>query len=145
MRARMLGYGFCFSALQELPMSASLFALLMLAAFLHASWNAMIKAASSAWFGTVLVAGLASLLAMCALPFLPAPMASWPYIVASVALQVLYLWLIARSYRVADMGLVYPLMRVPRPCWWRCAMPPCLASHWAGWLLPVSPCCAPVF
>jgi hypothetical protein len=92
-------------ALQELPMSASLFALLMLAAFLHASWNTLIKAAASAWFGTVLVAGSASLLAMCALPWLPAPaMASWPYIAASVALQVLYLWLIARSYRVADMG-----------------------------------------
>lgn len=97
-------------------MSASLFALLLLGAALHASWNAMIKAASSAWFGTVLVAGSASLLAMCTLPWLPAPaVASWPYIVASVALQVLYLWLIARSYRVADMGLVYPLMRGTAP------------------------------
>lgn len=97
-------------------MSASLFALLLLAAALHASWNAMIKAAASAWFGTVLVAGSASVLAMCILPFLPRPaVASWPFIAASVALQVLYLWLIARSYRVADMGLVYPLMRGSAP------------------------------
>jgi drug/metabolite transporter (DMT)-like permease len=97
-------------------MSASLFALLLLGAALHASWNAMIKAASSAWYGTVLVAGFASLLAMCALPWLPAPaVASWPYIAASVAMQVLYLWLIAHSYRVADMGLVYPLMRGTAP------------------------------
>ena len=97
-------------------MTAALFALLLLAAALHASWNAMIKAAASAWFGTVLVAGFASLLALCILPWLPVPaVASWPCIAASVALQVLYLWLIARSYRVADMGLVYPLMRGSAP------------------------------
>lgn len=97
-------------------MTAGVFALLLLAAALHASWNAMIKASASAWFGTVLVAGFASLLACCILPWLPAPaLASWPYIAASVALQVLYLWLISRSYRVADMGLVYPLMRGTAP------------------------------
>ena len=97
-------------------MSGSVFALLMLAACLHASWNTLIKAAASAWFGTVLVAGFASLLALCALPFLPAPAeASWPCIAASVLLQLLYLWLIARSYGQADLGLVYPVMRGTAP------------------------------
>jgi multidrug transporter EmrE-like cation transporter len=96
-------------------MSASLFALLMLAAFLHASWNALIKAASSAWFGTVLVAGLPACWPCAPCRSCRLLLASWPYIAASVALQVLYLWLIARSYRVADMGLVYPLMRGTAP------------------------------
>lgn len=97
-------------------MSGSVFALLMLAACLHASWNTLIKAATSPWFGTVLVAGFASLLALCALPFLPAPaVASWPCIAASVLLQLLYLWVIARSYGQAELGLVYPVMRGTAP------------------------------
>ena len=97
-------------------MSGSVFALLMLAAALHASWNIMIKAAASAWFGTVLVAGCASVLAMCALPFLTVPaVASWPFIGVSVVLQLLYLWLIAHSYAQADLSLVYPVMRGTAP------------------------------
>ncbi|QIB36334.1 EamA family transporter [Ancylobacter pratisalsi] len=58
----------------------------------------------------------AALIAVAGLPFLPRPLsASWPFIVASTVFQIAYFVLVARTYRVADMSLAYPLMRGSAP------------------------------
>lgn len=90
----------------------TVYGIVLFAALLHASWNAIVKGGSDKLLTTVLVAGSAALLAAVALPFLDQPAASsWPYIAASVLLQVVYYALLARAYQVADMSHAYPLMR----------------------------------
>ncbi len=97
-------------------MPASAFALVLLAAALHAGWNALVKRAEDSLLAAALVSAAATLLAAAALPFLrlPSP-ASWNYIAASSLLQIAYLFLLARVYRVSDMSQTYPLMRGSAP------------------------------
>jgi drug/metabolite transporter (DMT)-like permease len=88
----------------------------LLAALLHASWNAMIKGGSDVLLDTAAIVAGAGLMA---LPFvfvvpLPAP-ASWPYILASVATHIAYYYLMINAYRSGELSLVYPLMRGVAP------------------------------
>lgn len=93
-------------------MSLGLFCAVLLAALLHASWNAIVKLGDDTLLTTLLVTGWAAVLAALLLPWLPAPAArSWPWLAASAVLQAGYYVLVARAYRVADMSLSYPLMR----------------------------------
>lgn len=97
-------------------MGMSLFVIVLFAAALHAGWNAIVKGGGDTLLTTVLVTACAALLAIAALPFLPAPApASWPFIAASTVLQIGYYLLVARTYRLADMSLAYPLMRGSAP------------------------------
>ena len=93
-------------------MPLSIFLLVLLAAALHASWNAIVKRGTDKLLGTVLVTASAALLSAAILPFLPLPhAASWPWLAASVALQAGYYAMVARCYQHADMSVAYPLMR----------------------------------
>ena len=98
------------------PMPLTIFLLVLVAAALHACWNAIVKRGPDKFLGTVLVTGSAALLSSAALPFLavPAP-ESWPWLAISVLLQVSYYALVARCYQHADMSLAYPLMRGSAP------------------------------
>lgn len=93
-------------------MSLTLFALVLVAAAIHASWNALLKGSSSMLMGAVLVAGVSGLLSALALPFVPPPSAAClPYLVASLVVQVGYYVLLANAYRLGDMSRIYPIMR----------------------------------
>ena len=97
-------------------MTLAVFSIVLLAAALHATWNAVVKGGGDTLMTTVLVAGSAALIAVVALPFLPAPArASWLFIAASSVLQIGYFVLIARIYRLSDMSQTYPLMRGTAP------------------------------
>ena len=97
-------------------MELSVFAIVIFAAALHASWNAIVKGGGDTLLTTVLVTASAALIATVSLPFLPPPArASWPFIAASTVFQVVYFVLVARTYRVSDMSLTYPLMRGTAP------------------------------
>jgi drug/metabolite transporter (DMT)-like permease len=92
------------------------FAIVMFAALLHASWNAIVKSGGDKFLTTIMVTASASGLSAALLPFLtrPAP-ASWPYAAASALFQIVYFLLVARTYQVADMSQTYPLMRGTAP------------------------------
>ncbi|VWX56236.1 EamA family transporter [Burkholderiales bacterium 8X] len=93
-------------------MTTTIFLTVLLAAAIHAAWNAVVKSGSDKLATTALVAGAAGLMSAFALPFLPLPApASWPYMAASVFLQVSYYVLVAKAYQQADMSQAYPLMR----------------------------------
>jgi drug/metabolite transporter (DMT)-like permease len=93
-------------------MSLSLFCIVLFAALLHASWNAIVKRGTDTLLTTILVTGSAAVIAAIGLPFLPAPAAqSWPWLAASTLLQVGYYVLVARTYQRTDMSASYPLMR----------------------------------
>lgn len=97
-------------------MSTTIFGLILLAAAFHATWNAIVKAGSNKFLTTVLVTTSAAVLAMLLLPFFPMPnSASWVYILASTAIQIVYFGMVAKIYHIADMGLTYPLMRGTAP------------------------------
>ncbi|UDM53898.1 EamA family transporter [Cupriavidus sp. MP-37] len=119
-------------------MSLTVFAVVLLAAFLHAAWNAVVKGGGDKLLSTVMVAVTAGLMAAVALPALPQPAAaSWPFIAASVGVHVVYFALVARIYRSADMSLTYPLMRGCAPLLVALASVGWLGEHlsalaWAG-------------
>jgi drug/metabolite transporter (DMT)-like permease len=97
-------------------MTIFLFSIVLFAAALHAGWNAIVKSAGDPLLSTRLIAASGSLIAICILPFLhPPARESWPFIAASTVFQVGYFVLLARSYRLLDMSLAYPLMRGPAP------------------------------
>lgn len=97
-------------------MPLSVFAVVLFAALLHASWNAIVKGGGNKVLSAVLVAAFSSVLAMVLLPFLSQPAReSWPFIAASTCCQVVYYMMVARTYHVADMSQAYPLMRGTAP------------------------------
>jgi drug/metabolite transporter (DMT)-like permease len=97
-------------------MSITVFAVVMVAALLHASWNAIVKSAPDKFLGTILITTAAAALSAALLPFLTAPQpSSFPYAAASAVLQIVYFMLVARTYQVADMSQTYPLMRGAAP------------------------------
>ena len=97
-------------------MTLSIAALVLFAALLHASWNALLKGGSDG-FWTMTVMGIATSLACAALvPFLPVPArASWPYIAGSALLHVGYNAFLIRAYRSGDFGSAYPIARGSSP------------------------------
>src|ERR1700722_10170618 len=97
-------------------MPLSVFAIVLFAALLHASWNAIVKGAGDKLLTTVLVTTSATLLAAISLPALRQPSTgSWPFILGSSLFQVAYFVLLARTYHLADMSQTYPLMRGTAP------------------------------
>ncbi len=97
-------------------MSLFVFAVVLLAALLHATWNALVKAGGDKLMTTIMVTAAAAALAALLLPFLrsPAP-SSWPFAAASALFQVTYFLLVARTYAISDMSQTYPLMRGTAP------------------------------
>lgn len=91
-------------------------ALVLLAAALHATWNALVKGAGDRAVMLALVAlghvfpGI--LLAM--LVPLPAPEA-WPFIIASTVIHWGYYYFLSLAYRFGDLSFVYPIARGAAP------------------------------
>jgi len=91
-------------------------ALVLAAALLHATWNAVLRSrADRLW--SIAVMGLAA--CVVALPFalaLPAPApASWPYLLLSAMLQTGYSLFLVLAYGRGDFGQVYPIARGTAP------------------------------
>jgi drug/metabolite transporter (DMT)-like permease len=94
----------------------SIAAIVLFAAALHASWNALLKGGGDGlWAMTVM--GVATSIACAALAiFLPMPArASWPYISGSALLHVGYNIFLVRAYRSGDFGSAYPIARGSSP------------------------------
>lgn len=93
-------------------MSLEVMAVVLFAAALHATWNALVRASADKFQDTVLIVVGAGAGAALLLPFFPLPdAASWPYLAASVLIHVVYFLLVAFAYRVGELSFVYPLMR----------------------------------
>jgi drug/metabolite transporter (DMT)-like permease len=93
-------------------MPSDIFVAVLIAALLHAGWNVAIKSGADKFADTVAVSAGAGLLALVSLPFVAMPgAASLPWLVASIAVHVLYFGLVAAIYRAGDLSIAYPLMR----------------------------------
>ena len=91
-------------------------ALVVGAAFLHASWNLVIARAADTRAATALALAVGVL---AALPFAllrwDVRPEAWPYIAASSAIELVYFWLLTAAYQRADLSLVYPVARGSAP------------------------------
>ena len=84
----------------------------LLAAILHATWNAMAKGAADKYLSMagVIIGHLP--FAVVALFFVPAPdPACWPYLLGSLVLHFGYQLFLLNSYRIGDLTQVYPVAR----------------------------------
>lgn len=97
-------------------MSLVVFLAVLAAAAVHAGWNALVKSSDDKAAATALVGIGAGLIGLAALPFVdaPAPPAR-PWLLASIVFQVGYMALLVKTYRHADLGIAYPLMRGVAP------------------------------
>src|SRR5689334_78466 len=122
-------------------MSIQVMLLVLLGAFLHASWNAVVKSSRDKFLDIVLVTGGSALLSGLIMPFLPVPApASWVYAAASVVIHIGYFALVAAAYRAGDMSFAYPLMRGTAPLLVTVASGPLIGEYlslgaWTGVLL----------
>jgi drug/metabolite transporter (DMT)-like permease len=87
--------------------------LLLMAALMHASWNAILKSDQSdrlATFGVIMTTG--TVMGLCAVPFLPwIEPAAWKYLAASVSIHVLYYTFLLKAYSYGDLSHTYPIAR----------------------------------
>ena len=98
-------------------MASEVLVAVLLAAFLHATWNAIAKSGSGDALTRSALIGIGSGLA--ALPVIVIvgipDAASWPHLLASSIIHVGYFMLIGLAYRYADYSAIYPLLRGGAP------------------------------
>ena len=87
-------------------------ALVLCAAILHASWNAILRGGSDRLWSATVMSFTATAIAIPGVLILPLPAPpSWPYLGLSSVLQVAYTAFLVFAYRHADLSQAYPLMR----------------------------------
>ena len=97
-------------------MSPLVFSVVLGAAVLHATWNALVKHGGDPFLRLAIVNLTGS--AIC-LPFLfvvdPPVAAAWPWLLASIGIHIAYCSLLCLGYRLGDLSQVYPVARGVAP------------------------------
>ena len=91
-------------------------ALVLGAAFLHATWNAMMKRSADRFIAMAMLNfghGLPALLLV--FLFLPPASESWPFLAGSTFIHFFYYIFLLLSYRFGDLSQVYPIARGMAP------------------------------
>jgi drug/metabolite transporter (DMT)-like permease len=84
----------------------------LLAALMHAGWNAIAKLNAGRAGDAAVVGVLAGVPGALLLPFTGLPdAAAWPQLVASGAIHLAYFRILALAYRDGELSVAYPLMR----------------------------------
>ena len=82
------------------------------AALLHAGWNALVKSSADKQLDTIGLAAGAGIIALLVGPWLPVPASeSWPWLIASTLVHILYFVFLAGAYKWGELSYVYPVMR----------------------------------
>ncbi|GAC1459104.1 MAG: DMT family transporter [Steroidobacteraceae bacterium] len=93
-------------------MTPTVIALILLAAVLHAAWNALLRSSPDRLWSVTIMSFATSLAAVPFALLLPLPlMPSWTYLGVSAVLQVAYIILLAHAYRYGELAQVYPVVR----------------------------------
>lgn len=93
-------------------MTASVFAIVLFAALLHATWNAVVKGAGdrTVVLGLVALGHVVPGIVMVSLAPLPAA-AAVPFIIASTVIHWAYYYGLNLAYQLGDLSIVYPISR----------------------------------
>lgn len=91
-------------------------ALMLVAAFCHALWNALIKHADDR-IGAMTVMSVTEIVIVASLVFVvsPLPFAAWPILALSVIVHFCYRLCLLLAYRQGDFSQIYPLARGASP------------------------------
>lgn len=91
--------------------------LVLFAALLHASWNALLHGTRDRFLAmTWMSMAMAAMATLYLLLFAPAPTpTAWPYIVASGLIHIVYNCCLVWSYRIGDFSRAYPIARGSSP------------------------------
>jgi drug/metabolite transporter (DMT)-like permease len=122
-------------------MPVSVVAVVLVAAALHATWNAIAKAVPDQMAVLTMLTLTPMVCALIALPFVPVPEpAAWPPLAASAVVQAGYSVLLLRSYRLGNFTQAYPIARGTGPLLVAGAAAvllaePLLPLQWAGVVL----------
>src|SRR2546428_9126626 len=125
-------------------MDPFVFAAVLFAAACHAGWNAAIKKGLDPLATTVMISVGAMLVSAPLIPLVGLPAgASWPWVVASVLIHLVYFAALIESYRAGDMGQVYPIARGSAPLMTALLSPVFVGEHigplaWVGVVLLTS-------
>ena len=97
-------------------MSITLFLIVLLAAFLHASWNVLVKFNLDRFLALFLLQTLMGVLGLTMLLVFKFPaQSSLPFAFVSGGLHTAYNLFLARSYKTGELGMVYPVARGTAP------------------------------
>ena len=97
-------------------MTLAVFLAVLLAAALHAGWNALVKGGTDKLtaMAAVSLGHVPPALLVLAVAPMPDP-ASWPWLFVSAALHLGYQLFLVQAYRVGDLSQVYPIARGAAP------------------------------
>lgn len=118
-------------------MDTFVFACVLLAAACHAGWNALVKLKLEPLLAITLISIACGVILLPLIPFTPPPpVASWPYIAASLAIHMVYYLALGEAYRTGDLGQIYPIARGGAPLLTACLSTALLGEHLGpyGWL-----------
>ncbi|HTO70812.1 MAG TPA: DMT family transporter [Myxococcota bacterium] len=91
-------------------------ALVLVAAFLHATWNALAKSSGDRMVTLACVMGTGVVVGAIGSLFVPVPArAALPFLAASAVFHFLYQIFLLYAYRAGDLSLVYPIARGSAP------------------------------
>ena len=86
--------------------------LLLVAAFSHAAWNAVLKSSGDRLFTMTTVMGMGTMVYGPVLFFVDLPpLDVWPFLIASFLLHLGYFFFLTYAYRHGDLSAVYPIAR----------------------------------
>ncbi|MBF9234461.1 EamA family transporter [Microvirga alba] len=97
-------------------MEPFVFVAVLVAASMHAGWNALVKVGLDR-FSSIVLLGLSGMgICLVLLPFFPLPApAAWPWLFASALIHVCYKLSLVKAYEHGDLSQVYPLARGTAP------------------------------
>lgn len=79
--------------------------LVLISAFMHATWNAVVRAGSSRFITLAMVDATALLICLMALPLVNVPsLEVWSYVLVSVVLNTIYRLFLIKAYETGDFG-----------------------------------------
>lgn len=93
-----------------------MFAAVLGAALMHASWNAIVKTGLDRFSAIVLMTAAQGTIGLCLMPVFALPAAAaWPWLVASALLHMCYKLFLIQAYEHGDLSQVYPVARGTAP------------------------------
>ena len=96
----------------ELAVDATTIGLVLVAALLHASWNALTKASGDPLVNIAVVSSTGGLVALPFMFLLPLPVGdAWFWLAFSAVIHFVYQLSLARMYQLGDLSQVYPIAR----------------------------------
>ncbi|MHC5306843.1 EamA family transporter [Bartonella sp. LJL80] len=118
-------------------MSGLMVLVVLSAALMHAGWSILVKLNGHATLNTTAFMAGSAFLALLGLPFVDFPtMASMPFMLVSIAIQITYMALVGIIYQRGDISQSYPIMRGMPPLFIALVSGPLIGESltWRGWI-----------